>query len=308
MERLLLDLRDNGGGPLDQAIRVSNEFLARGDLIVYTRGRIQNSDQDYHAREDGGHTDLPLVVLVNRNSASASEIVSGAVQDHDRGLIVGETTFGKALVQSVHQISQGAGLFLTTARYYTPSGRLIQRPWDATFDEYRFSERDVTPADHEPSERRLTANGREVFGGGGIEPDYLMAGPIEGFAPTVLGRQLAARQAFADFAERFSAEGDTRIKGEGRGRQRVSRGFLIDDPMMADFRSHLESQGLRFDDEAEEAFASDEAFIRAMMHYEIDIALFGLAEARRGLTASDPQAQYAVTLFPEAGRLLNMSR
>ena len=308
MERLLLDLRDNGGGPLDQAIRVSNEFLARGDLIVYTRGRIQNSDQDYHAREDGGHTDLPLVVLVNRNSASASEIVSGAVQDHDRGLIVGETTFGKALVQSVHQVSQGAGLFLTTARYYTPSGRLIQRPWDATFDEYRFSERDVTPADHAPSERRLTANGREVFGGGGIEPDYLMAGPIEGFAPTVLGRQLAARQAFADFAERFSAEGDTRIKGEGRGRQRVSRGFLIDDAMMADFRSHLESRGLTFDDEAEEAFASDEAFIRAMMHYEIDIALFGLAEARRGLTASDPQAQYAVTLFPEAGRLLDMSR
>ena len=101
MERLLLDLRDNPGGPLDQAIRVSNEFLPKGDLIVYTRGRIENSDQDYHAREEGGHADIPLVVLVNRNSASASEIVSGAIQDHDRGLIVGETTFGKALVQSI---------------------------------------------------------------------------------------------------------------------------------------------------------------------------------------------------------------
>ncbi len=308
MEGLLLDLRDNGGGPLDQAIRVSNEFLPRGDLIVYTRGRIQNSDQDYHAREDGDHNDLPLVVLVNRNSASASEIVSGAIQDHDRGLIVGETTFGKALVQSVHQISEGAGLFLTTARYYTPSGRLIQRPWDATFDEYRYSERDLKPADHALSERRLTDGGREVFGGGGIEPDYVMAGPIEGFAPTALGRRLAARQEFADFAERFSAEGDTRIKVAGRGRQRVSRGFVIDDAMMADFRSQLESRGLTIDDEAEEAFASDEAFIRAMMHYEIDIALFGLAAARRSLTASDPQVRYAVTLFPEAVRLLNVSR
>ena len=308
MEGLLLDLRDNPGGQLDQAIRVSNEFLPRGDLIVYTRGRVQHSDQDYHAREDGDHNDIPLVVMVNRNSASASEIVSGAIQDHDRGLVVGETTFGKALVQSGYQVSQGAGLFLTTARYYTPSGRLIQRPWDATFDEYRFSTRDQTPPDHALSERQFTDSGREVFGGGGIEPDYAMSGPIEGFDPTTLGRRLVARQEFAEFAERFSAEGDTRITQEGSGRRLVSRGFVIDDAMMADFRSHLESRRLRFDEETEEAFASDETFIRAMMHYEIDIALFGRDEARRNLTARDPQAQYAVTLFPEAARLFNMSR
>ncbi len=308
MEGLLLDLRDNPGGQLDQAIRVSNEFLPRGDLIVYTRGRVQHSDQDYHAREDGDHNDIPLVVMVNRNSASASEIVSGAIQDHDRGLVVGETTFGKALVQSGYQVSQGAGLFLTTARYYTPSGRLIQRPWDATFDEYRFSTRDLAPPDHVMSERQFTDSGREVFGGGGIEPDYSMSGPVEGFDPTTLGRRLVARQEFAEFAERFSAEGDTRITQAGSGRRFVSRGFVIDDGMMADFRSHLESRRLRFDEETEEAFASDESFIRAMMHYEIDIALFGLDEARRNLTANDPQAQYAVTLFPEAVRLFNMSR
>ena len=308
MERLLLDLRDNPGGPLDQAIRVSNEFLPRGDLIVYTRGRIQNSDQDYHAREDGDHNDIPLVVLVNRNSASASEIVSGAIQDHDRGLIVGETTFGKALVQSVYRVSQEAGVALTTARYYTPSGRMIQRPWDGTFDEYlTYSMRDQQPADHALSERRLTDGGREVFGGGGIEPDHFMSGPIEGFDPTAFGRLLAARQEFATFAERFSAEGDTRIKDEGRGRQRVSRGFVIDDAMMADFRSQLESRRLTLDEEAEEAFVSDETFIRAMMHYEIDLALFSLDEARRNLTVNDPQAQYALTLFPEAARLLNVS-
>ena len=306
MVGLLLDIRDNPGGPLDQAIRVSNEFLPRGDLIVYTRGRVQNSDQDYHAREDGDHNDIPLVVLVNRNSASASEIVSGAIQDHDRGLIVGETTFGKALVQSIYRVSQEAGLALTTARYYTPSGRMIQRPWDGTFDEYlTYSMRDQKPADHAMSERRFTDGGREVFGGGGIEPDHFMAGPIEGFDPTAFGRLLAARQEFATFAERFSAAGDVRIQDEGRGRQRVSRGFVIDDEMMADFRSQLESRRLTID---EEAFADDAVFIRAMMHYEIDLALFSLDEARLNLTANDPQAQYAITLFPEAGRLLNVSR
>ena len=306
MEALLLDLRDNPGGPLDQAIRVSNEFLPRGDLIVYTRGRVPNSDQDYHAREDGNHNDIPLVVLVNRNSASASEIVSGAIQDHDRGLIVGETTFGKALVQSIYRVSQEAGLALTTARYYTPSGRMIQRPWDGSFDEYlTYSMRDQKPAEHAMSERRFTDGGREVFGGGGIEPDRFMSGPIEGFDPSAFGRLLAARQEFALFAERFSAEGDTRIQDGERGRRRVSRGFVIDDAMMADFRSQLESRRLTID---EEAFAADAAFIRAMMHYEIDVALFSLEEARRNLTANDPQARYALTLFPEAVRLLDVSR
>src|SRR3954470_785701 len=136
MRRLLFDLRGNPGGPLDQAIKVANEFLPKGKMIVYTRGRVTNSDQDYRASEDSEFTDLPIVMLVNRNSASAAEIVSGALQDHDRAYLVGETTFGKALVQSVYRISGGAGLALTTAHYYTPSGRIIQRPWDASFDEY----------------------------------------------------------------------------------------------------------------------------------------------------------------------------
>jgi len=306
MERLLLDIRDNPGGPLDQAIRVSNEFLPKGDLIVYTRGRVQNSDQDYHAREDGDHNNLPLVVLVNRNSASASEIVSGAIQDHDRGLIVGETTFGKALVQSVYRVSQEAGLALTTARYYTPSGRMIQRPWDPAFDEYlTYSMRDQKLPDHAIGERRLTDGGREVFEGGGVEPDHFIAGPIEGFDPTAFGRLLAARQEFATFAERFSAEGDARIQDAGRGRQRVSPGFVVDDAMMSAFKAQLESRGLVIDIEA---FASDEVFVKVMLHYEIDLALFSLDEARRNLTASDPQAQYAITLFPEAERLLKVSR
>ncbi len=135
MKQLLLDLRDNPGGPLDQAIAVASKFLRAGQMVVYTRGRIPNSDDDHRVRATGD-LELPLVVLVDRQSASASEIVAGSLQDHDRGLVVGETTFGKALVQSVYPISNNAGLALTTGRYYTPSGRLIQRPWDGSFDEY----------------------------------------------------------------------------------------------------------------------------------------------------------------------------
>src|SRR5207245_10542923 len=133
--RLLLDVRGNPGGPLDQAIKVTNEFLPRGKTIVATRGRVANSDQEYRATEDGEFTDIPIVMIANRDSASASEIVTGALQDHDRAYIVGETTFGKALVQSIYRISGGAGLALTTAHYYTPSGRLIQRPGAETFDD-----------------------------------------------------------------------------------------------------------------------------------------------------------------------------
>ena len=305
MTRLVLDLRNNPGGALDQAIRISNRFLPRGDLIVYTRGRIANADQDYRATEESGYTHLPMVVLVNRGSASASEIVTGALQDHDRALIVGERTFGKALVQSVYRIVEGAGVAVTTGRYYTPSGRLIQRPWDGTFDEYlMYGLRDQTSErPHQASELKYTDAGRKVYGGGGIEPDKFVLGSYEGFNPTRFGRQLFARQSFLNFADRFTAEGDTRLSAANQNRKRISRGFTITDDMMKDFRAMLVSQKVRID---EEAFVKDEAFIRAMIRYEIDSALFGIDEARRNLIAADPQAQFAVTQFPEAERLMQL--
>ena len=173
MTRLVLDLRGNPGGALDQAIRVSNRFLPKGDLIVYTRGRVPNSDQDYRATEQSDYLRVPMITLVNRSSASASEIVSGALQDHDRSLIVGETTFGKALVQSVYRVAEGAGAAITTARYYTPSGRLIQRPWDVGFDEYltyTWREQDGNKV-HKADDLKYTDAGRKVYSGGGIEPD-----------------------------------------------------------------------------------------------------------------------------------------
>lgn len=302
MKRLVLDLRGNPGGPLDQAIKVANQFLPQGLLIVYTRGRVPNSDQDFRATEKSGYTSLPLVVLTNRSSASASEIVAGALQDHDRAVIVGETTFGKALVQSVYRISEGAGLALTTARYYTPSGRLIQRPWDGTFDEYLlYTARDQSaPRERSASDLKYTLGGRKVYGGGGIEPDHRLEGPIEGFNPSKYGRTLYARQAFASFAQKYSALGDTRIAVTATERRFVPQGFDVDAAMVDAFRDHISAERLPMD---AAGFTQDLEFIKAMIRYEIDVNLFGVADARRHLIEADPQARLALGLFPEAERL-----
>jgi carboxyl-terminal processing protease len=307
MKRLLLDLRSNPGGPLDQAIRVSNRFLRKGDLIVYTRGRVPNSDQDFHATEESEYTTLPLIVVTNRNSASASEIVSGALQDHDRALIVGETTFGKALVQSIYRVNQGAGLALTTARYYTPSGRLIQRPWDGTFDEYlTYTLRDQDAnRPHDAKDLKYTDSGRRVYGGGGIEPDRRLDGPVEGFNPSRFGRTLYARQVFSAFAQRFSAVGDTRPGATGKDRKFVGSDFTVDAAMMNDFKTFAAAQGVKLD---AQAFEADQSFIKAMIRYDIDLALFGVASARRHLVESDPQAQFALSLFREAEQLTQLAR
>ena len=307
MKRLVLDLRDNPGGALDQAISISNRFLPRGDMIVYTRGRSPNSDQDYRATEQSQYTNLPIVVLVNRNSASASEIVSGALQDHDRGLVVGETTFGKALVQSVYKISDQAGLALTTGRYYTPSGRLIQRPWDGAFDEYlTYTLREQKGArEHNSADLKYTDAGRKVYSGGGIEPDKFMAGPVEGFSPTKFGRQIWGSGQFQRFADQYMAEGDTRFSAANKDKKRIGKGFAITDEMLQEFRTQLRTSKITID---EAAFTTDLHFIKAMMRYEIDLALFGVEEARRNLILQDPQARFALSQFPEAQRLTELAR
>ena len=309
MRRLLFDIRQNPGGPLDQAIKVANEFLPRNNLIVFTRGRIPNSDQDYKATEDGEFTNIPIVLLANRNSASASEIVTGALQDHDRAYVVGETTFGKALVQSIYRISGSAGLALTTAHYHTPSGRLIQRPWDATFDEYlSYSLKDQDVArPHNPSDLMHTDAGRPVYSGGGIEPDKRVAGPIEGFNPGRFGRTLYARQTFERFAQRYTAEGDTRIGGaaSATGRKTVKANFVVDDAMVSEFKEQLKTDRIKID---EDAFTKEIDFIRAMIRFRIDEAVFGIAEARRHLIMVDPQAQTGLQMFGEAQKLTELSK
>ena len=306
MKRLVFDLRDNPGGPLDQAIRIANRFLPRGDMIVYTRGRVANADQDYRGTDDADFTG-PMMVLTNRNSASASEIVSGSLQDHDRALVVGETTFGKALVQSVYKISEGAGLALTTGRYFTPSGRMIQRPWDNAFDEYlTYTLRDQTgQREHAASQLKYTDAGRKVYSGGGIEPDKFFAGPVQGFNPSRFGRALVARSAFANFAERYASEGDTRMSAATEGKKRLARGFAVTDAMIADFKASLVADHVKID---EDAFAKDIDFVKAMIHYDIDVALFGVGEAQKNLIGKDPQAQFALAQFGEAVKLTELTR
>jgi len=307
MKRLLFDIRGNPGGPLDQAIKVANEFLHRRQMIVYTRGRIPNSDQNYYATEDSEFTDIPIVLLANRDSASAAEIVTGALQDHDRAYVVGETTFGKALVQSIYRISGNAGLALTTAHYYTPSGRLIQRPWDATFDEYlsyRLKDQDVERP-HNPADLKHTDSGRPVYSGGGVEPDRRVSGPIEGFNPSRFGRMLYGRQEFENFAQSFTAEGDTRMSGHSTGRRTVRRNFTVDDAMVAGFREQLKTDRIKIDDEG---FQKDLDFIKAMIRFRIDEAVFGMADGRRHLLSVDPQAQAALSTFGEATKLTQMAR
>ena len=186
LDGLIIDLRGNPGGLLNEAVSVADIFLDRGQLIVSHHGR-SSPERRYVAIHGNLGLQVPLVFLVNGGSASASEIVSGAMQDHDRALIVGEQTFGKGLVQTVSPLSEGTGLALTTARYYTPSGRLIQRDYkDVSLYDYLYNHKNP-----QPTETKYTDGGRQVFGGDGITPDVKVELPkLNAFQQLLLRRDL----------------------------------------------------------------------------------------------------------------------
>ena len=158
---------------------------------------------------------------------------------------------------------------------------------------------------HDSAELRYTDAKRKVYGGGGIEPDKFIAGPIEGFNPTRFGRRLWAGQTFANFADQYIAEGDTRMSAANKNQKRIAKGFTVTDAMLADYRALLKERKITID---EESFAKDDAFIRTMIHYDIDSALFGVEEASRNLIVNDPQAQFAFQQFPEAVKLTELAR
>src|SRR5246127_1466484 len=177
MKGLILDLRGTPGGLLTEAVATCDKFLKKGQVIVSQRGRAF-PEQTYHAMHGNGGKDYPVVVLVNHGTASAAEIVSGALQDHDRAIVVGETTFGKGLVQTVYPLSENTGLPLTTYHYYTPSGRLIQRNYDGvSLYDYYYNHDQAPPTEEKNREVKLTDSGRTVYGGGGITPDDQIATP-----------------------------------------------------------------------------------------------------------------------------------
>jgi len=302
---LVLDLSGNGGGYLNRAIELADEFLSMGKRIVYTEGR-NNPKQESYSTNAGGWEKGRLIVLVDENSASASEIVSGAVQDWDRGLVIGRRTFASGLVQNPYPLPDGSAVRLTIARYYTPSGRLIQRPWDGTFDEYlTYTMKDQSERTTSPDQLKYTASGRKVYSGGGVDPDERVDGPTEGFNPTRFGRSLFNRGLFASFAEPYFYENDTRPGSKSSSFKYVTRGFEVDDAMVAAFRAFVVSRNTIID---EESWSKDLPFIRAMIRFEIDQAVFDIATARQRLIQADPQAGYALGRFGEAERLLTLSQ
>ena len=288
-KKLVLDLQGNPGGLLDQAISVASRFLEPNELVVYTEGRLPGTRQDYDALRDVPRVDWPVVVLINRGSASASEIVSGAIQDHDRGLVVGETSFGKGLVQSVYPLSENTGLALTTQKYYTPVGRSIQRPYDNE-EEYYYDNytREVAPKAPEDAPVYYTDTGRKVYGGGGIAPDVPVEIPEE---PKVM-RRLVRESAFTRFV--------SPLTDEQRLAYRKASKKLFDD-FVAWLAREVEDPPL---DEVEQASERVGLYLRA----ELALATGGMEERDRILTEESPVVAQALESFPKAEQLLATRR
>src|SRR5437016_350505 len=228
LKGLILDLRQNPGGLLSEGVGVADKFLRKGAVIVSHHGR-SSPEKRYVATHGNGGKEYPLVVLVNKGTASAAEIVAGAIQDHDRGLIAGQITFGKGLVQTVYPLSENTGLALTTAKYYTPSGRLIQRDYSnvSLYDYYYNRESEEANNNHEV---KLTDSGRTVYGGGGITPDVkLPAIKTNRFQDSLL-----LHYAFFNFAKKYSLA------------HHPGKNFEVDDVVLQDFRKFLDEEKIPY--------------------------------------------------------------
>jgi carboxyl-terminal processing protease len=305
---IILDIRDNPGGLLDQAFAVSNLFLKKGQLVVFTKGRSKRDESSYVTEEESQYANVPLVVLTSRHSASASEIVAGAIQDHDRGLIVGETTFGKGLVQTIMPLRnvRGYALALTTARYYTPSGRSIQRDYGNTALEDYVAPKERTGCNQAGGEERHTDAGRLVYGGDGIAPDYC----VEPETPSKFVSYLIGRQAFIEFSRRFDSPAGAAGEVAGSGSRpkiasqkvrMIDRNFAVDERTMADFEAFLKESKLRF---TPEDLRENRPALERSITEEVLRQVFGEREARRRTLAWDPQVQKALALVPRSEVLL----
>src|SRR5215470_1874919 len=293
LDGLILDMRGNPGGLLNEAVAVGDMFLEKNQLIVSHHGRASQEHKYFAIRGNQGVT-VPLVILVNNNSASATEIVSGAVQDHDRGLVVGETTFGKGLVQTVQPLSENTGLALTTARYYTPSGRLIQRDYKSiSLYEYHY-ERKVP--DH-PTEIRQTDSGRQVTGGGGITPDIILPAAKYNKFQELMFRSDAlfpAEQGVGGFTRYFLGSKPT-----------ITHSFEVDDNVLREFRSFLSKHNVKY---TEADYDENLDWIKRKIKQEVFMSAYGTQEGDKVLLAADPQVQKAIESIPQARALYQNAR
>ena len=261
MERIILDMRNNPGGYLSQAIAISEEFFPRNTKLVSTQSRHSRFNSEVLSRKDGTLKDMPVIALVNEGSASASEIVSGAIQDHDRGLIVGRRTFGKGLVQQQYELIDKSNIRVTISRYYTPSGRLIQKPFDGSSEDYAFELRHRTSdatmdaeefKDQVPDSLRYkTFAGRDVFGGGGIVPDIIVQEDTSD-SPYLFNFMLVNRVDF-DFVRVFLDESGEEFREQWEDDfQAYRHDFTWSEDAQQMFIERMKEQGMEFSDEVDE--------------------------------------------------------
>ncbi len=314
MRSLVLDLRGNPGGFLDQAIRAADKFLQRGQVILSVRTRSGRSgDKDWPA-ESGLPETFPLVVMIDDGSASASEIVAGAIQDHDRGLIIGEPSFGKGLVQTIFPLSGGAGLTLTTARYYTPSGRLIQRDYsNGSSYEYHFrrNANGGGGAAHSPrNDVRRTDLGRAVYGGGGIEPDIKIEAPTINYTQNAIwvnGLFMFVRELMAGRVEGAANFNREAIEFD---HQPQSGEFTITDEIMKAYRAFMADFLAKNQETALTMKLVDEHFewARKKIREEALTAAYGVDTQKRMMTDLDTQLQRAIAEMPQSAQLAERAR
>lgn len=310
MKGLLLDLRGNPGGYLEQAYKVAEEFMPAGRKIVYTKGRRQEYNEEYATTKNGEFKDVPLIVLIDAGSASASEIVTGAIQDWDRGLVVGVTSFGKGLVQKQFELKDGSAFRLTTARYYTPSGRLIQRPYNDK-GKYRADVHARLEQEGENIEHRIenkdsagqvfhTTGGRPVLGGGGITPDYIVkADTVTSVVSSIIRRNL-----FYEFTFKYIDEKGVAIrKTYEKDFSKFKNKFEVTDEMLSDFKSYVKGKGLEI---KQNEFARDLDYVKVVLKALVARTMWGWDGSYQILSAVDNQFQKALTLFPEAQRIAGL--
>jgi carboxyl-terminal processing protease len=310
MKDLILDLRSNPGGYLEQAFKVTEEFMPVGRKIVYTKGRRQEYNEEYVTQRSGEFVDLPLIVVIDAGSASASEIVSGAIQDWDRGLIVGTTSFGKGLVQKQFELNDGSAFRLTTARYYTPSGRLIQRPYT---DKAKYRTGPQTPSGEEgenlehqmekPDSTRPvyhTSGGRPVYGGGGITPDYIIkADTVTSFVGSLIRRNL-----FYEFNFKYIDEKGPAIRKKyEKDFPAFKDRFEVSDGVISEFKAFVRSKGVDF---KEDEFGRDLDYVKVVLKALIARSMWGWDGYFQVISAVDNQFQKALTLFPEAQKIARL--
>lgn len=290
---LLLDLRDNHGGMVDSAVGVASLFLKPQTLVLTTRGRA-TPEKAYHTAELPAHFDLPIVVLVNGNTASAAEVLAAALQEHDRALIAGESTFGKGVVQTVMSLSEQTGLALTAGQYFTPSGRSIQRPIAGTSLTFASLDQAATPSakpaageNAAPGARTFrTDHGRAVTAGGGVTPDV----PIPGRSLDPWLTFVNQRGYLTSFAEQY-------LSTHGR----IAESFEPPPEMLTDFKDNLQRNGVRV---PEEYWSRDQDYLKLHLKVELTNLVFGLARGDEIETKGDAQAQEAAALFPRVPEIL----